>query len=143
MAINLKKSSLQRIYEFGLKAMRKQGVPGAKPGGACDYLIDGSGHRCVAGHMLTDEQVKEAKEKDLGSIKGSPRAIEFFSALVGADRTGKKLNLMAAMQSAHDKAAWVFSNRGRPFLDEFEDNMQQVASDFALRYGAPGTTLRT
>ena len=54
MALNIKKSSLQRIYEYTLKFIRKQGVPAIDSRGCVYEACDGT--KCAVGAMLTDEQ---------------------------------------------------------------------------------------
>lgn len=133
MALNLKKSSLQRIYEYALKHVRKQGKP-AMNGNGCVYrACDGS--QCAVGALLTDEQIATAGIGNGNSVAGHP---EKFKALIGADRTGEKLRLLKALQGAHDNA-----NHGEDFLRDFEWAMQDTAKKFGLRYAEPGVTLRT
>ena len=134
MALNLKKSSLQRIYEYALKHIRKQGKPAViSPGGTCVYRAE-DGCVCAVGAMLTDEQIAT---QGIRNDQAVSTAREKFSPLIGADRTGKKMDLLVALQRAHDA-----SSRAGDFLSVFEAKMQKVADEFGLKYGPPGTPLR-
>jgi hypothetical protein len=142
VAINLKKSSLQRIFEYGVKAIRKQAAPGAaRAGFGCDYLTD-DGKKCIAGHMLTDEQLSSIKARGLGSIGYNDEAKAFFKELIGADRSGKKLELLQRLQEQHDGANGNATS-DEDFLDKFEDSMARVAEPFGLKYTPPGVVMRT
>jgi hypothetical protein len=130
MSINLKKSSLQRIYEFGLRHIRKQGALAAQ-GGMCVYRT-GDGRKCVVGGMLTDEQLAAHGIGNSDSVQVHRAK---FAPLVGKNK--RKLDLLEAMQGAHDSAA------ADDELPAFERHMQKVALAFGLTYAPPGTTLRT
>ena len=144
MSLNIKKASLQRIFEFALKHVRKQGKPGmdTTPAGniVCAYQTEDD-LKCVVGAMLTPEQLAEAVRLKIGVV-GEHR--EFFDPIVGADRTGKKMRLMKALQMAHDNAATDTRHERAMFLTSFEGYMQDVAAEFGLHYEPPGgKTLRS
>lgn len=128
--INLKKASLQRVFEFGLKAIRKQGRP-AMSGNTCVYRSH-NGDKCIVGHMISDEQIAEH-----GIVNTRPVSMQedAFKKLVG--KNVKKLGLLKAMQAAHDDPL-----HDAKFLYFFEESMKRVAENFELTYKAPGTTLR-
>lgn len=134
--INLRKASKQRIYEFALRHVRKQGQPGYE-NGSCLYRTD-CGLMCAVGAMLTDAQVANIP----GPLEGVTHAdnAEFFSVLAG---TPEKLKLLKSLQYAHDKAAAdapAFGGFG--FMERFEINMENVATRMGLKYKPPGTSLR-
>lgn len=147
MPLNIKKSSLQRIFEFALKHVRKQGRP-AMTGSGCgyrDHQDDGTVLMCAVGAMLTDEQIATfGIENDAGVNEESAGA---FRAYIGNER---KVNLLRSVQRAHDNAAWsgeIAAPSGvvsyGPFLTGFEVRMKSVALEFGLKYAPPGVTLRT
>lgn len=138
MSLNVKKSSIQRIFEYGLKAIRKQGSP-AMEGYACKYL-DSIGRKCVVGQMLTEEQQAAVMAAGIGSIDGTDESRKFFVSAFDIKVGRKKWDLLMDMQSAHDSAAREnFQN----FLEAFEAGMQHVGRKHGLRYRPPVETLRT
>ena len=134
MPLNIKKSSLQRIFEYGLKAIRKQGKA-AVHGNSCVYEA-ADGTCCIVGHMLAGETRAAAMAQDIGSLR-SANGKAFFEPIVGKSEK-KKYEMLKAMQYAHDSAS-----SGPDFLIRFEVSMQRVAEEFGLKYAPPGVTLRT
>jgi hypothetical protein len=135
MAINLKKSSLQRIYEFGLRHIRKQGAA-AYDGGSCCMRTPG-GLSCVVGSMIDDDLAARCDEGDVPS--GPVLERDEWRALIGNGRQASvKAELLRSMQRAHDLHADYAD-----FLDRFEKQMMACARDFNLKYAPPGATLRT
>jgi hypothetical protein len=130
MSINLKKSSLQRIYEFGLRHIRKQGCL-ALQNSTCVYRTN-DGCKCIVGGMLTDEQLAL---HGIGNAESVSQHREKFAPIVG--RNVRKLDLLVAMQQAQDRAD---SDDG---LASFEARIRDVAEAFNLKYAPPGVTLRT
>lgn len=142
MSLNIRKSSLQRIYEFALRHRRKQQRPGtiAENSTACAYRGP-NGLKCAVGAMLTDEQMQEYGIDNKASVTDG--AEEAFKKLIGADRTGKKFKLLSEIQMAHDRATVDYRAGGSTaFMAQIERKFEQVAQQFGLTYKAPGTTLR-
>jgi hypothetical protein len=134
--INLKKSSLQRIFEFGLKHVRAQGVPSTY--GATCKMRGPDGTKCVVGSMINDELARRCDldmEHDEKVPSEPDQDVSEWRALIGKNE--KKYGLLSAMQTAHDVAAH------NDFLPEFERRMESVAKGFDLTYKAPGASLRT
>lgn len=134
MALNIKKSTAQRIYEYALKHVRKQGVPGVNAGGTCVYRTD-AGPQCAVGAMLTDDQLFWLGGANAGSVQCHRTD---FITIAGSER---KLDLLVALQDAHDCATDTEGSVN--FLADFEAAMQIVATEFELRYTPPGVSMRT
>lgn len=160
MALNIKKSSLQRIYEYALKGIRKQGRFGFHAGSNSCVYQTADGACCAVGLMLTPEQRSLAMSTGVGSVNGIEKSISFFEPIVGGledryaaarwypgsdfdrplPKKDHKWALLQALQKAHDAAA---IKDGADKLDAFELNMQKVAAQFDLRYTEPGVAMRT
>lgn len=133
--INLRKASKQRIYEFALRHVRKQGKPGYE-NGSCLYRTD-CGLMCAVGAMLTDAQVAKIPQPLCGvSYEDNAR---FFLSMTG---TSAKLALLERLQIAHDTAANDPYDGASGFMRRFESNMEDVATKMGLKYKPPGESLR-
>lgn len=131
MSINFKKASLQRTFEYALKALRKQGRrAGYYEGGSgpCRYL-SASGARCAVGLMLTEEQLQNVPVNG-GSVVGHNKA--YFASIFGEN----KLKFLNDLQQVHDHSS------ARNFIEDLERMAQSFAEKYGLIYKAPGTTLR-
>jgi hypothetical protein len=140
--INLKKATLQRIFEFGLRHIRKQGGPslkvvrdsdGSVASNACMYRGP-EGVKCVVGAMLTDAQLAE-----IGLVEGNSLAegTEGHAKMLKFIGSEKKLGLLRRMQAAHDMHA-----SSPIFMGLFEDGMRECAAYYKLTYKPVGTILR-
>lgn len=128
--INLRKASLQRIFEFALRHIREQGRGALNTSGACVYRAQ-DGAKCAVGAMLSDEDMA------LFGISEGITVVNYrarFKAIVPARR---KLDLLQSLQEAHDSYA-----SSTNFLPLFETRMKDVAAAYGLKYKPPGTTLR-
>lgn len=132
--INLRKASKQRIYEFALRHVRKQGQPGYE-NGSCLYRTD-CGLMCAVGAMLTDAQV--AKIPRPGASVSYEDNADFFRDLTGSPG---KLDLLEGLQITHDVAA--NTSCASDFMQCFESDMESLATRIGLNYKPPGTSLRT
>jgi hypothetical protein len=129
--INLKKSSLQRVFEFVLKALRKQGKPSMTESMSSCVYRGPNGERCAAGIVMPDDMAEANNHAAIGAVPG---AKEFF---------GKKYDLVRDLQlNMHDLAAFAMRDKGADFLDQLEFHAAKVAKKHGLIYKAPGTTLR-
>jgi hypothetical protein len=139
MSINLKKASLQRIFEYGLKHGRQQGERSMREGNCAMRGEDGL--MCVVGAMIDDELANTCDEWVLGDssykayVPSAPTISNSRWALL-LGKNERKADLLCEMQRAHDLA-------DRDFPVEFENNMRGVAARFGLRYAEPGITLRS
>jgi hypothetical protein len=132
--INLKKASLQRIFEFGLRHGRKQGKRCVTEAGAC-AMRGLNGTACIVGSMIDDELASLCDNACIGA--GPSTDTPEWAELIGKGRKAEqKAYLLREMQHAHDSASDSF------FLGDFERSMLKVASDFGLTYKEPGVTLR-
>jgi hypothetical protein len=134
--INLKKASLQRIYEFGLRHGRMQGER-SMIGGGCAMRGD-NGLKCVVGAMIDDELARrcDADSSATDHVWSYPVSnVPEWHAIIGKNE--RKYKLLTAMQKAHDGAT-----DDDEFLADFNASMANVAREFDLLYKDPGVTLR-
>jgi hypothetical protein len=96
--INLKKSSLQRIFEFGLKHVRAQGKP-ALYKGSCAMRGE-EGTMCVVGSMINDELAKPCATSQWSTatkvLSIAERTVPEWFSLIG--KNPQKYTLLAEMQ---------------------------------------------
>jgi hypothetical protein len=131
-SINLKKASLQRIFEFGLRHGREQaGV--CLSNGACRMRGD-NGFKCIVGAMIEDRLAAICDDPDSNVPSCPDQDSDEWFALIGKNES--KYRLLSALQRAHDRTV------GQDFLPDFEDRMQKVATEFNLIYKPPGSSLR-
>jgi hypothetical protein len=135
--INLKKASLQRIFEFGLRHGRKQGKQCVNSEGVCK-MRGPNGMACIVGSMIDDELARRCDDGESDDHVVSSPDVKYapWVEVIGKGRLAeRKAELLCSMQSAHDDAYCDFSS-------EFEDRMATVANDYGLIYKPVGVTLR-
>jgi hypothetical protein len=111
------KEQNQADFDFVMNNMIEQGRPSMGAVG-CRYRGEG-GTKCAAGFFIPDELYSEGFEgKSL--IDGSVQQLKCFK--------GKSLNLLRAMQQAHD----ISSESEAYFMDQFRNRMRSVANNFGL-----------
>jgi hypothetical protein len=132
--INLKKATLQRIYEFALRHMRKQGKPSMSPETMTCLYRGPDGTKCVAGAMFSDEDMKKLNIEEGTSLDQSS-TLEAVSKAYGE----RKANLLRRLQECHDIPAHDDKDR---YMANVETLFKAAANDFGLTYKPPGAILR-
>jgi hypothetical protein len=141
LTINLKKASLQRIFEFGLRHIRKQGRPSFAADTRTCMMRGPEGTACVVGSMIDD---KMAHQCDHGRYLSGPSTDthEWVEVLGKGRKAETKAQLLREMQGAHDDAACDYTDDLEGFRAYFETRMREVAENFTLTYKPVGVTLR-
>jgi len=119
LAVNPKDN--QQVFDFALGKIREQGKPATDNAVSCMYRAPNN-LRCVAGWLIPDEDyISEMEGSQVKDLVNPARL--FFR------RNEFDLNLIIAMQEAHDNNA-----EGPAFVERFNEDMQEVATNFNLQY---------
>lgn len=111
--------ALQETFDLSGLSLIAQGGP-AIDDGACMYLAP-NGRRCAAGHLMTapDNVLRDA----VGFIT-CPQNAKFLEA--------HDINLVRALQQAHDQAAIQANDEDKPWRGEWLKNIADAARKFGL-----------
>jgi hypothetical protein len=128
--------TLQQIFDQAVNGIRAQGGPATNDFGKCQYRAP-NGNKCAVGQLIPDSAYDPKWDTGGGvrlvDLADSNSFCQAMRVAAGVDLDDAKvLDMMSALQQAHDDAA--FYGGGEDFFLGFEPRVSDVASRFGLVY---------
>ena len=135
-------SSDERLFNYAVEQVIKQGRPAMRPNGMCAYTMqDSNGNtlRCAAGWLLKDEHLALNLA---GGIEGIMQDYHDIGAYLG--HTTARAHLVLKLQGAHDDAALDTAHSGtdEAFVLRFRELARRIAylNGWEWKHAAPAST---
>lgn len=124
----------QEIFDKAYLGLMAQGQQSRLNTGPCAYHHNGL--RCGVGMLIDDETAEKWDGLAEGGVDSSIRSVLDYYDTVAPDWVGKHINLLEAIQGAHDYLYDTSKQRDTAtpeiFRDRLTDSFQVIAIRFAL-----------